>query len=521
MSSPFKEPEVSRRDWIAVGGAILGAFMAILDVSITNASLKDVQGALSASIDEGSWISTAYLIAEIIVIPMTGFFAKVFSLRRYLMVNASLFLVFSMLCGLSWNLPSMIVFRTLQGLAGGILIPMAATLIMMKLPVSKRPFGFALFSISATCGPALGPTIGGWLTVNYSWQYIFYLNLIPGAVLIGCIAHGLDEAPMQLNLLKGADWFGILAMALALASITYVLEEGNRKDWFGSPEISWAGAVFVVSIISFLWIELKQKNPFINIRLLKRRNFALTNTIQVLFGVGLYGSAFIIPLYMATVQGYNALQIGQVMMWIALPQLVLSPLVPLIMKRMDSRILIVFGTVLFGWSAYINSRISFDIAGPQLMFTNALRAFGQPFIMVPLSSLAYEGIEPSEIGSASGLYNMMRNLGGSFGIGILGTVLAQRYQFHFSRLTEKISQIDLATQSRIAQVTAAFMSKGFSATTAHSQAIVALGKIINRESYILGYGDCFLFIAVGFAASAVFTLFLKKVKATNAPPADH
>jgi DHA2 family multidrug resistance protein len=262
------EEKATLKQWIAVGGAVLGAFMAILDVSITNASLQNIQGALSASLDEGSWIATSYLIAEIIVIPLTGWFANIFSIRRYLLVNAALFLIFSMCCAWAWNLPSMIVFRALQGVTGGVLIPIAATIIITTLPNSQRPIGLALFGISATFAPCIGPTIGGWLTINYSWEYIFYLNIIPGLILMAAIAYSMDSKPMQLHLLKKGDWWGIATMAVGLGSLTYILEEGNRKDWFGSTEISYAAVACVIGFIFFFYIEFTRKEPFINLRLL-------------------------------------------------------------------------------------------------------------------------------------------------------------------------------------------------------------------------------------------------------------
>jgi len=222
--------QVPLKSWIAVMGAMLGAFMAVLDIQITNASLKDIQAALGATLEEGSWISTAYLVAEIVVIPLSGWLARVFSIRRYLVVNAALFIFFSICCAWAWNLPSMIVFRALQGFTGDILIPMAFTIILTTLPPAKQLIGIAMFAITAVFAPAIGPTVGGWLTENFSWQYIFYLNLIPGLLLVSAVWYRLDPQPLQLRLLKQGDWWGIISMAIGLSSLQVVLEEGNRKD---------------------------------------------------------------------------------------------------------------------------------------------------------------------------------------------------------------------------------------------------------------------------------------------------
>jgi len=229
-----QEPQVSLKDWLAVIGSALGAFMAVLDIQITSSSLKDIQGALGASFDEGSWISTAYLIAEIVTIPLTGWLSKVFGMKRYIVVNAVLFLIFSVCCGLAWDLNSLIGFRAAQGFTGGVLIPMSFAIILSKLPPSKQPIGLAIFSITATFAPAIGPAVGGYLTDTYGWEYSFYLNIIPGIVLIAMLLYSLPASKMQLNLLKRGDYLGIVSMAVGLGCLIYVLEEGQRKDWFGS-----------------------------------------------------------------------------------------------------------------------------------------------------------------------------------------------------------------------------------------------------------------------------------------------
>jgi MFS transporter, DHA2 family, multidrug resistance protein len=319
---------------------MLGAFMAILDIQITNASLKEIQAALSATLEEGSWISTAYLVAEIIVIPLTGWLARVFSTRLYLLVNAGLFIFFSICCAWSWNLSSMIGFRALQGFTGGVLIPMAFAIVLTTLPPAKQPIGLAVFSVTAVFAPSIGPTIGGWLTENFGWEYIFYLNVIPGLILMAGVWYGIAPQSPQPKLLKQGDWWGIASMAIGLGAIQVVLEEGSRKDWFSSEFITRLALVGVVFLALFLWIELTSKHPFINLSLLMRRNFGLATVVNLALGLGLYGSVYILPLYLAQVQNYNPLQIGEVIMWAGLPQLLIVPFVPKLMQRVDSRLMI-------------------------------------------------------------------------------------------------------------------------------------------------------------------------------------
>ncbi|MBA3922457.1 MAG: DHA2 family efflux MFS transporter permease subunit, partial [Nostocaceae cyanobacterium] len=355
---PSSSDQVSFKTWIGVAGTMLGAFMAVLDIQITNASLKDIQAALGATLEEGSWISTAYLVAEIVVIPLTGWLSRVFSTRLYLLVNAGLFVLFSVTCAWAQNLGEMIVARGLQGFTGGILIPMALTVILTSLPPSKQSIGMAMFAITAVFAPAIGPTVGGWLTENFSWQYIFYLNVIPGAMLIAAVWYAIPQQPKQLNLLKEGDWWGIIAMAIGLASLQVVLEEGTRKDWFGSSLIVRLSVIAVIFLGIFFWIELTRKKPFINLRLLRRRNFALASIVNVSLGIGLYGSVYILPLYLAQIQGYNPLQIGEVVMWLGLPQLVIVPIVPKLMQKLDLRLLIAIGVSLFAISCFMNSHLT-------------------------------------------------------------------------------------------------------------------------------------------------------------------
>jgi MFS transporter, DHA2 family, multidrug resistance protein len=511
-AAPPVAPTVSFKTWVGLIGSILGAFMAVLDIQITNASLKDIQAALGATLEEGSWISTAYLVAEIVVIPLTGWLSMVFSTRRYVLVNAALFTFFSVCCAWSWNLGSMIVFRAFQGFSGGILIPMAFTYILKNIPPAKQPIGLAMFAITAVFAPSIGPTIGGWLTENFGWEYIFYLNVVPGLLLIAAIWYAMRPEPMQLGLLKHGDWGGIAAMAIGLGSLQVVLEEGSRKDWFGSDLIVKLTAIAAIFLALFFWIELTRRKPFIELRLIGRRNFGLATIVNVSLGIGLYGSVYILPLYLAQVQQYNALQIGEVIMWAGIPQLFLVPFVPKLMKLVDIRVLIAVGVSLFAVSCFMNTSMTHDTGIEHLRWSQIVRAMGQPMIMVPLSSIATAGIEPALAGSASGLFNMMRNMGGSIGIAVLATLLKNREQFHSNRIGEAISTYDPLTRQRIDELTQGFVGRGIDLETAKQQAIATLDNIVRREAFVMAFNDCFYFIGVALLLSGVAIIFFKKVK---------
>lgn len=507
--------KIPLKNWIAVIGGALGAFMAVLDIQIVNSSLQDIQGAIGATLDEGTWVATSYLVAEIITIPLTAFLSRVFSTRVYVVTNAVLFVLFSICCAFAWDLNSMIAFRALQGFTGGTLIPMSLTIILTSLPPQKRTIGLAIFSITATFAPSIGPAIGGWLTDTFNWRYIFYLNLIPGIVLILLMLYSLPRERMNLQLLKEGDWFGIFLMAAGLGSLEIVLEEGNRKDWFGSPLITQLAIVAAVSLIVLVWHELRTAKPLINLRLLANRNFGLGSVANIALGVGLYGSIYLLPTYLAQMQKYSPLQIGEVLVWMGLPQLVIIPLVPKLMNKIDSRILLTVGLMLFAFSAFLSSGMTHDTAGPEFIISNLVRALGQPLIMVPLSTLTTASIKPEQAASASSLFNMMRNLGGSVGVALISTFLTRREQLHSSRIGEAISMAVPQLQDRLNQYTQMFISRGADSVLALQEATKMVDNLVRREAYIQAYNDAFLLLSIVVMLSVFAVVFLKKSSATE------
>ena len=504
------EKRVSCRNWLALGGVMLGAFMAVLDIQITNSSLNDISGALGSSVDEGSWISTAYLVAEIVAIGISGIMAEVFSLKRYLVFSATGFLIFSVLCAFSTDLSMMILFRACQGITGGALIPLAFNVILTLLPPSKQPIGMALFGMTATFGPSIGPTIGGWLTDNYGWEWIFFINIVPGLVMLAIIWFCLDEDPMDLSLLKGLDYFGIITMAIGLGSFEYVLEEGERKDWFGNPIITrfaWIAGIFITL---FLIRELTARNPFLKLGVFRHRNFTCASVIMTCLGLGLYGTVYLVPLYLTQVQHYSALEIGETLMWVGIPQLFIIPFIPKLMRIMDVRLIVGFGLVIFGASCLMDSYMDIDFAMDQFRVSNIVRALGQPLVLVPLLSVATAGIPENERGSASAIFNMMRNLGGSVGIATLSTLVTRREQFHSVRIGESVTNLTPVVLARIHSLQSILMGKGLDPTTAHGTALTILNGEVQTQSFIMAYSDSFLVVGMILLGSCFALVFLPK-----------
>jgi MFS transporter, DHA2 family, multidrug resistance protein len=514
--------EVSFKTWVAVIGSTIGAFLAILNIQVVGASLADIQGGIGAGLDDGGWITTSYLVAEIIVIPLSGWFARVFSLRAYLLASTSLFLGLTAACASAQTLGQMIVIRAAQGFAGGALIPLAFTIIMTKLPRSKYPVGLAIYSIAVVFAPSIGPALGGYFSDTFGWQSIFFLSLPPGMVMVAMLWNSLESAPRQLQLLRHGDWLGMVTMAVGLGCLETVLEEGNKDDWFGSPFIMRLAVIAVLSLAAFIYVELKRAEPLLNLRLLARRNFGLGTCANFIFGFSMFGWIYLIPQYLSRMQGYSSQQIGGVMIWLGLPQILLIPFLPKIMRRVDSRWLVIVGYTLFIVGSLLAMHLSDDFSGPQFLSSSLVRALAQMMTMAPLSAIAIAGIEHEHAGSASALFNAMRNLGGAVGIAVIQTFLTKREQFHSAVLSSQVTLLDESTRQRLEHLARYFLSSGVSdAATAYREAVVAIGRDIRHEAFMLGFGDTIIMQSTVLGLGLASVLFFRKVSGVSAGGQGH
>jgi MFS transporter, DHA2 family, multidrug resistance protein len=509
-SPPAALEEVSFKTWVAVIGSTIGAFLAILNIQVVGASLADIQGGIGAGIDDGGWITTSYLIAEIIVIPLSGWLASVFSLRAYLLTSTALFLVLTAACAFAQTLPQMIVIRAAQGFAGGVLIPLAFTIIMTKLPRSKHPIGLAIYSVAVVFAPSIGPALGGYFSDNFGWQSIFFLSLAPGALMIAMLWYALEPSPRQLHLLAEGDWLGVVTMALGLGCLETVLEEGNKNDWFGSPFIVRLAVVAILSLAAFIYLELKRPAPLLNLRLLSRRNFGLGTCANFVFGFSMFGWIYLIPQYLSRMQGYSSQEIGGVMVWLGLPQLFLIPFIPKVLRHVQARALVITGYSLFIGGSLLAMFLSDNFSGPEFLSSSLVRAFAQAMTMAPLSAIAIAGIEPQFAGSASALFNATRNMGGAVGIALLQTLLTKREQFHSDILSSQVSLLGAATRQRLDQLVDYFMAHGASDRgLAYREAVVATGRAVRHQAFMLGFSDTIIIQSAILGLGLVAVFFLR------------
>ena len=517
-SAQGAEP-VSLRAWVAVLGGVVGCFMAGMNVHVTNASLPDVRGSLGASFEEGSWITTAYLVAEIIIIPMTGWLVSVFSMRRVLMVGTGGFVLFSILCYMATDIQTMIVARALQGAFGGVLIPLSFQIIVTELPSSRHPFGMALFAVANNVAQAAGPSLGGWLTEAYNWRWIFYLQVPPGLLLLAAIGWSTPRTAAAFDKLRNGDWGGIVAMALGLSALQIMLEEGGRKDWFASPLIVDTAILATLGLAAFVVIELRRKDPFINLRLLGRYNFGLASLMQFTFGAIVFGVVFLVPNYFAEAHGYNAEQIGLTMIPYGLIQFVMSFATPRLMRWTSVRAIIILGFVIMAAGCLMNIHLDSDAAANVIVPSLVVRGIGQSLIVVALGVMAVDGLERSELGSASALFSTVRNVGGAIGIALASQFVVEREKLHAARIGEAITPFSDAFRERMVDLVRLLSHgrvdrhaalQGKTTELYRDQALALLDRVVHHEALLLSYSDAFLLAGLFMLACGLGGAFLRR-----------
>ena len=504
MNAPVYTAAPERADaaaWLAVIAGSLGAMMATLDISIVNSALPTIQGEIGASGTEGTWIATSYLVAEIIIIPLAAWLERLLGLRTLLLTAAFLFTGFSMLCGMASDLTTMVVGRVGQGFTGGALIPTAMTIIATRLPRSQQPIGNALFGVTAILGPVLGPLVGGWLTENISWHYAFFLNLPVGILLITLLLVTMPHQKPRPSEFWQADWLGIAGMALGLGGLTIVLEEGQREQWFQSREIVLMSIICGIGFILLFAGQYFAKRPVIRLKLLLDRQFGAVALMGLVIGMMLYGTAFIIPQFLAAIAGYDALQSGRIVLLSGIPSLMLMPLTPLLIRHLDIRIAVGAGLLVMATSCGIDTVLTNQAVGHDFVESQLLRGIGNVFGFLFLNQAAIAAVPPEDAGDAAGLFNAVRNLGGSLALAGIATIQDQRSWLHSRRMEESLSANSGQVQDYIGGL-------------AHSlggqdAALRSLAGTIQRAALVMTYNDIFTMLAVGIIAVLPLVLFLR------------
>ncbi|MFM2372462.1 MAG: hypothetical protein RIS85_2184 [Pseudomonadota bacterium] len=491
--------------WMGVAAGAIGSLMATLDISIVNASLPTIQGEIGASSSEGTWIATAYLVAEIIIIPLTAWLERVFGLRRFLMIATALFTVFSIMCGLSTSLTMMILGRIGQGFTAGAMIPTALTIIATRLPPRQQPIGTALFGSTVIMGPVMGPLVGGWLTENFSWHYAFFVNVPISIILMVLLYVGLPKGKMKLGELINADWFGVIGMVLGLGGITVVLEEGHREQWFESALIWQLTAMTVLGFVMIGIGQVYAKRPVIKLALLRNRAFAAVFTLSLVLGAVMFGTAYVIPQFLAAVADYNALQAGKIVFLSGIPAALMMPMFPILITRVDLRVIVGTGIILLGLSCYLDVSLTAQSRGDDFVLTQLMRGLGTVFCMLFLNQAAISSVPVDEAGDGAGLFNAGRNLGGSIGLALLATLQDERWEFHRWSLHSALGANNLNVQDWVSQQA---MTYG-GGPDGMAAALRSLDGQVLREALVMAFNDDFMALTLGIVLVAPLVLLLR------------
>lgn len=507
--SPLGRP-LTIRDRIGFGAMIVGMFMAILDIQIVASSLGEIQGGLSASREEISWVQTGYLIAEVIMIPLSGWLAQAVSTRLLFFVSALTFTIASALCAMAWNLDSMVIFRAMQGFLGGAMIPTVFATAYAMFPAKSQAKVGVVIGLVATTAPTLGPTLGGWLTDTFSWHWLFLINVIPGLIVSTIVFFFVDVDKPDLKLFKHFDTAGIALIAVFLGSLQFILEEGPGDDWFDSQKITLFTAITVLAGIGFFWRELTAKSPVVNLRAFKNPNFALGCFYSFIIGIGLYGSVYVLPLFLGQIKGYNALQIGSMIMVTGAFQFLSAPLAGALSSRIDGRAMLAVGLACFGLGLWLNATLTAEWGYWEFFLPQAVRGISLMFLFIPVNALALGRLSPEMLKGGSSLYNLMRNLGGAIGLAAISTIISDRYDLHRTYLAESITAARPPVQEALAGITSMLQpSLGVDAATG---ALARLNGLVAREAMVMAFSDVLVVMALVFVFGLLFMPLMRPVE---------
>ncbi len=493
---------------VAFLAMVFGMFMAILDIQIVSASLSEIQAGLSASSDEIPWVQTAYLIAEVVMIPLSGFLGRLMSTRVLFTISAAGFTAASALCATATNIDQMIVYRAIQGFIGGGMIPSVFTAAFTIFPPSKRSIVSPMIGLVATLAPTIGPTIGGYLSHAFSWHWLFLVNVGPGIVVAIAAWNLIDFDKGDSSLLDKFDWWGLLGMAAFLGPMEYVLEEGPRYDWLDDNSVFGAFIVMVLGGVLFFFRVFTAEQPIVDLRAFKDMNFAFGSLFSFVIGIGLYGLTYLYPVFLGRIRGYDSMMIGEALFVSGLAMFFTAPISGVLSRKMDPRLMMMIGFLGFAAGTWRMTYLTADWDFWELLVPQILRGSSMMLCMVPINNIALGTLPPERLKNASGLFNLTRNLGGAVGLAIINTVLINRNAFHYARLSEHVQWGSAAAQTKLQNMTLNFEQTA--GLDAHKAAISKLSGMVQQQATLLSFMDVFTMLTVLFATLAVFAMVIRK-----------
>ncbi|HNQ46159.1 MAG TPA: DHA2 family efflux MFS transporter permease subunit [Syntrophorhabdus sp.] len=496
--------------WLVAVTVMLPTLIEIIDMSVVNVALDHIRGSLSAGIDEATWAITMYLVSNAIIIPITGWLSRYFGRKVYLTFSIALFTVSSLLCGMAWNIQSLIVFRIFQGLGGGALQPISQSILLETFPPRLHGVAMAVFGIGIMFGPIAGPVLGGVITDYWSWHWIFFINIPVGIISIFMTMLVIKDPPYMKKTRMKLDYPGLLLVALGLGCLQIILDRGQREDWFESSMISWLTIISVVSLALFLIVELRTKEPVIDLRVFRNISFATGNVIMFFAFFNLFGSIVLLPIYLQTLMGYTATLAGLVLGPGGFSSIIALSIAGRLVTRINPKWILAFGISTAALSTYMMSQFNLSADFITVMWPRIILGFGMGFIFIPLTNLSLSIIKKEGMGNATALFNLIRNLGGSFGIAFVSTVLARRAQFHQSNLVSHLTPFDMPYQIAVEKLKAFFHTLGFTDTMAKMAADGSIYRNLIKQASMIAFNDTFWLMSIMLVATLPLLLIFKR-----------
>jgi MFS transporter, DHA2 family, multidrug resistance protein len=517
MAREFEAPKIN--PWIIAIAVMLSTFMEVLDTTVVNVSLPHIAGSMSASVDEATWTLTSYLVANAIILPMTGWLSNHFGRKRMLMTSVTGFTVASFLCGLAPNLPLLVIFRIVQGACGGGLQPISQAVLLESFPPEDRGKAMGFWGLGIVVAPMLGPVLGGWLTDSYSWRWVFYIN-IPVGIFALIMTQLFVFDPSYIKRAGGRiDYWGMGMLAVGIGALQIILDKGQEKDWFSSDLITRLAIISAVALVVFVIYELVVEHPVVNLRVFKERTYSAGVFLMTVLGFVLYGSLVILPIFLQTILGYPALQAGVAMFPRGLGSFIAMPFVGIIMSRFDPRKLLVFGLVACSLSLVLLGTLNLNVGYWEIFWAQFLQGLSLGFLFVPLTTVTMDPIPNERMGNATSIFNLMRNIGGSMGIALSTTIVARSTQRYTNFLGRNVTPYSAQTQTTFEGLRAFFMSSGADAVTATQRAYAALFGMVQRQAAMLSFNHTYLFLAILFVIVMPAVLLMRRPKSRGRMPA--
>ncbi len=503
--------------WLIALAVMVPTLIEIIDISIVNVALDHIRGSLSAGIDESTWSITSYLVSNAVIIPMTGWLSRFFGRKRYLIISITLFTVSSFLCGSAWNLQSLVFFRVLQGIGGGALQPISQSILLETFPPSQHGIAMAIFGVGIMFGPIIGPLLGGWITDNWSWHWIFFINVPIGIISIMLTTLFITDPPYMKRMKMKIDYWGLVFLSLGLGCLQIVLDKGQQENWFSSGFIVWLSIIAFVSLVSFVVVELFTDQPVVNLRAFRNRTFSTGNIIMFLGFFNLFASIVLLPIYLQTLMGYTAFLAGLVLGPGGIATMIALPIAGNLVNRINPKYLLAFGITVNAYATYLMSNFNLHADFNTVIWPRIVLGIGMGFFFIPLTTMTMSGIRREEMGNASAIYNLLRNLGGSFGVAFVTTVLSRRAQVHQNHLVEHLTPFDSAFQMFSEQGAKFLQYRGFSESAPEYGSLGMIYRELLRQASMMAFNDAFFLVCIIMSCVLPLVFFMRRAKPGAAP----